>query len=116
MKKLLCVLLCSIIVMTIGGIKAFAEDKYTLIDTENTADISSIQSMSWGIVRVTATSGVNCRSGPGLNYKVLRAYPYDTYLYIIGFSESADGYIWYPIMDRDGNTGWVAGEYVEIIA
>ena len=51
MKKLLCVLLCSIIVMTIGGIKAFAEDKYTLIDTENTADISSIQSMSWGIVR-----------------------------------------------------------------
>ncbi len=55
-----------------------------------------------GSVRVTATNGVNIRSGPGTNYARVGGLPFNT---VIATSSSTNG--WYKIAD-----GWISASYV----
>jgi heat shock protein HslJ len=62
---------------------------------------------------VTARTGVNVRTGPGLEYAVLGTAPYLTELEITGVSQ--DGTWWVVAIppNYNGGQGWVAEEYVE---
>lgn len=62
---------------------------------------------------VTARTGVNVRTGPGLEYTVLGTAPYLTELEITGVSQ--DGTWWVVALptNYNGGQGWVAEEYVE---
>lgn len=62
---------------------------------------------------VTARTGVNVRTGPGLNYNILGTAPFGTELEIIGVSQ--DGTWWVvAIPPSYGGSGWVADEYVNV--
>lgn len=63
---------------------------------------------------VTARSGVNVRTGPGLEYVVLGTAPYLTELEVTGVSQ--DGTWWVVAIppNYNGGQGWVADEYVDV--
>ncbi len=63
---------------------------------------------------VTARSGVNVRTGPGLEYTVLGTAPYLTELEVTGVS--ADGTWWVVAIppNYNGGQGWLADEYVDV--
>ena len=63
---------------------------------------------------VTARSGVNVRTGPGLEYTVLGTAPYLTELEVTGVS--ADGTWWVVAIppNYNGGQGWIADEYVDV--
>lgn len=64
--------------------------KYPKSTTKKTSSTSYI-------VKVTATSGLNCRSGAGTSYSVVKAYPYATKLTITkesnGWGKTSDGWV-----------------------
>lgn len=60
--------------------------------------------------RVTATDGINIRSGAGTGYSKIGALAYNTYFYITE-RKQADGYIW-----GKTDSGWVALNYAEHVS
>lgn len=76
-----------------------------------------VKPMQFGMAIVTASSGLNVRTGPGTNYPIKGAYPYHTILNITGFAEEdSNGTLWYPVEDLDKTlSGWVDGDYIEMI-
>ncbi len=60
--------------------------------------------------RVTATEGINIRSGAGTGYSKVGALAYNTYFYITERKQS-DGYIW-----GKTDSGWVALTYAEHVS
>ena len=61
--------------------------------------------------RISAAGGSNIRSGPGTNFDVVTAYPYDTVLVLTGEAEIG----WYPIMAEDGTEGYIFENQIEIL-
>jgi hypothetical protein len=62
-------------------------------------------------LRITATIGLNIRSGAGTNNAIIGRAVYNTYFEITG--EPTNG--WYPIR-FDGKEGWVSGDFVEVLS
>lgn len=63
---------------------------------------------------VTARTGVNVRTGPGLEYTVLGTAPYLTELEITGVSQDGTWWVVAIPSNYNGGQGWVAGEYVDV--
>ena len=63
---------------------------------------------------VTARSGVNIRTGPGLEYKVLGVAPYLSELKVTGVSQDGTWWILAIPPNYNGGQGWAADEYVEV--
>jgi uncharacterized protein YgiM (DUF1202 family) len=63
------------------------------------------------------TDLLNVRTGPGLDYPVIRQLPEET-IFMIGRGPiEADGYSWYTLVIPDRPTaGWVAGEYLALVS
>ncbi len=66
------------------------------------------------IVRTTAR--VNFRSGPGTNYSVIGVASYGTYATITGSPVFNINYDWYPMTIDGMGTGWIASNYLELVA
>jgi len=64
-------------------------------------------------VKVTATSGLNVRYGPGLSYGVIKAEPYGATGTILGGPQTADGYTWWRVQYTDGTVGWSVENWLE---
>lgn len=62
--------------------------------------------------KVTARSGLNVRTGPGTNYKVIGALSYGSTLSIVASSKDNK---WYRVTTGTYN-GWVSASYVEVVA
>lgn len=60
--------------------------------------------------RVISEYGSNVRSGPGPDYEVVAAYPYDTVFVIIGEPEIG----WFPIRTEDGTEGFIFENQIEL--
>jgi len=58
----------------------------------------------------TANVNVNCREGPDVAYAVKRVLPLGTQVRVLGRTRSD----WYLVELRDGEMGWVYGEYVTL--
>jgi hypothetical protein len=65
--------------------------------------------------RVTAQSGLNIRSGPGLSYNevVLPNLKCGTIVRVIGGPAEADGFRWWQVELDDGAQGWCAANWLE---
>ncbi len=63
---------------------------------------------------VTARSGVNVRTGPGLEYVVLGTAPYLTQLEVIGASQDSTWWVVAIPPNYNDGQGWVADEYVDV--
>ena len=62
---------------------------------------------------VTARSGVNVRTGPGLEYPIIGIAPFGSTLEVVGVS--ADGTWWViNVPGAPNNYGWVSDEFVEV--
>lgn len=61
--------------------------------------------------RIIAAGGSNVRSGPGTNFEIVTAYPYDTVFTLRGEPEIG----WYPILAEDGTEGYIFENQIEII-
>ena len=61
--------------------------------------------------RVISDTGSNVRSGAGIGFSVIGAYPYNAVLTITGEKENG----WYPVMAQDGTEGYIFESQVEII-
>lgn len=61
--------------------------------------------------RVISDTGSNVRSGAGIGFPVVRAYPYNAVLTLTGEKENG----WYPVMAPDGTEGFIFESQVEII-
>lgn len=61
--------------------------------------------------RISAAGGSNIRSGPGTNFEIVTAYPYDTVLSLTGEPEIG----WYPILAEDGTEGYIFENQIEIL-
>jgi len=60
--------------------------------------------------RIISEYGSNVRSGPGPDYEVVAAYPYDTVLVITGEPEIG----WFPIRAEDGTEGYIFETQIEL--
>ena len=60
--------------------------------------------------RVISEYGSNVRSGPGPDYEVVTAFPYDTVLVITGEPEIG----WFPIRAEDGTEGYIFETQIEL--
>jgi hypothetical protein len=60
--------------------------------------------------RIISENGSNIRSGPGMDFEVVRSYPYDTLLLMKGAVQ--DG--WYPIQAEDGTEGYIFETQIEL--
>jgi cell wall-associated NlpC family hydrolase len=58
--------------------------------------------------RVTATDGLNLRSGPGTSYDILLLMPYDAEVPVLAVSNG-----WYQVT-YSGKTGWCSGMYLSV--
>lgn len=68
------------------------------------------QPMSYGFADTYYGSGVNIRSGPGLDYRVIGGAPDGAVLDVDYYeAEHEDGYVWTPI----STGGWIAANYVD---
>lgn len=65
-------------------------------------------------VRTTVT--LNMRSGPGTGYGVTRVLPPNTTGSVLGGPAAANGYLWYRVDMGSYGTGWVAGEYLDVVS
>jgi beta propeller repeat protein len=65
-------------------------------------------------LRVVGTdgSGVNLRAAPSLTADQVKLLADGTLLTAIGQPQQAEDRTWYPVRDADGDSGWVAAEYV----
>jgi hypothetical protein len=65
-------------------------------------------------LRVASDDGcVNVRAGPAIDAEVLACYADRVLLGGLGPSEMADGFTWLSVTAVDGQTGWVAEEFIE---
>ncbi len=62
---------------------------------------------------VTATDGLNVRSGPGTSYSVLGTLLYGTTITILGTEQDSSGSDWYKI-NYNSSTGYISASYVTI--
>ncbi len=64
---------------------------------------------------VSATTGVNLRSGPGTNYSSLDIVSSGTRGSITGAPTTAGGHTWYPVAMEGHAPGWIAGTYLRAL-
>jgi uncharacterized protein YraI len=62
---------------------------------------------------IVDTDFLNLRAGAGLTRSVVNVLSTDTALIVSNGPMAADGFNWYEVETRDGQLGWVAGEYLE---
>jgi uncharacterized protein YgiM (DUF1202 family) len=69
-------------------------------------------------VAVTAGDGLNVRDAPGETTEVIETLLVGTEATILALPDAGtdDGFTWYQIETDDGLTGWVAGEFIELVA
>ncbi|HEY9617572.1 MAG TPA: SH3 domain-containing protein [Microcoleaceae cyanobacterium] len=68
------------------------------------------QPMSYGFTETNYDVGLNIRSGPGLDYRVIGGAPDGAVLNVDYYdAEYEDGYVWTPV----STGGWVAADYVD---
>lgn len=69
-------------------------------------------------VAVTADEGLNLREEPGEAAELTGTLPPGAEAMILALpaGESDDGFTWYQIETDDGLTGWVAGDFLEVVA
>ena len=79
---------------------------------ENTnADLNPAPAASTTDTHKVATSVLNVRSGPGMNYDVIGQLRYGTSVTLNRVVEASDGSTWYAIT-RNGLTGYAASQYI----
>ncbi|MGI0488710.1 peptidoglycan-binding protein [Pantanalinema rosaneae CENA516] len=66
--------------------------------------------VSYGFADTNYGSGVNIRSGPGLDYRIIGGAPDGSLLNVDYYNaEYRDGYVWTPV----SSGGWIAADYVD---
>lgn len=61
---------------------------------------------------VVDTDYLNRRTGAGLSYTVIDVLESGTPLFVSNDPKAVDGHVWYEVETRDGQTGWVSGDYL----
>ncbi|MGH2532680.1 MAG: SH3 domain-containing protein [Thermomicrobiales bacterium] len=69
-----------------------------------------------GVIVVVAVDGVNLRAEPSPDAQILTVLGVGTELTVIGLPVEAEGYVWVPVQDAAGTTGFVAADLVEILS
>ena len=78
---------------------------------ENNTQLTEIAPKEAGAFTVTANSGANLRTGPGLSYKIITAFPKGTVLWRVNYGPTTDstGHKWYKVKTIDNTyTGWIS--------
>ncbi|MCW6094562.1 SH3 domain-containing protein [Clostridium sporogenes] len=104
----LCVLGTSSMLFT-SNVKAVANDKAVPVVTTNKGEETPPIQRIAGVVRVTAKSGANVRSGPGTNYSKKGTANYGAELQYAGQSKNG----WYKIMYR-GGYAWISSSVARL--
>ncbi len=65
-------------------------------------------------VQVTVSSPANLRAEPSTSATILRTIASGTVLNVIGASQSADGYAWWPVQ-ADGANGWIVAGLLVLV-
>ena len=65
---------------------------------------------------VSATANLNVRQSPTLTGTILKTVSIGTKAEVMSVSKSVDGFVWYQVKFSDNTTGWVASNYVQVIA
>ena len=90
----------------IGGLQGWMVANYL---AEGHVGATTFPAGAW----VWTTSDVNLRSGAGVGRSIIAVYGAQEAGTVIAGPQAADGYSWYQIeMARDGNVGWMAGEFL----
>ena len=107
-KKILTLLLSLSIIGSSTIIPTINTNAETL---ENNTQLTEIAPKEAGAFTVTANSGSNLRTGPGLSYKIITAFPKGTVLWRVNYGPTTDstGHKWYKVKTIDNTyTGWIS--------
>lgn len=104
-KKIIAGLLLTSTIYT-GIVGSFATIAKAEENKENTSiEITNVETKETGAFVVDAKSGANLRSGPGTNYRIIKAFPRGTVLWRRQ-ARPTNG--WYNVETEDGKyVGWM---------
>lgn len=77
----------------------------------NTAEITNGASV---VVANTNGDGVNMRDSASTTGKVVAMLPEGTALTVTGDSVNAEQYTWWPVKDADGQSGYIASDFLQV--
>lgn len=105
-------------IRTAGGITGYMSSQYVEIDSSETPDPDPDPDPDPGpgdfevgqTVRVTATSGLNLRSGPETTYNIVTTLATGALLTVTSVESNG----WLGVRTNGGVTGFVSGEFVEV--
>lgn len=113
-RRIICVLLSLIILSSFSYALAGENNEYITPQINGNEEITPMYIGDAYIV--IPTIGVNVRQGPGIEYKKIGTFAYNTIVYEDDFPAQDTNGEWWLLVSSGSLTGWGKSEYLDIIS